>query len=182
MSSPRLQSYKGNIPTLGDGCYLHPSAQVIGEVALGKNVSIWPGAVLRGDVNRIVVGDNTNIQDLAMLHVTHRRPEDPEGAPVIIGNNVTIGHSVVLHGCTIGDECLIGIGTIVLDRATVESRVMIGAGSLVPPGKVLKSGYLYLGRPVKEIRPLSEDEIAHFLYSAEHYCRLKDDYLRETAA
>lgn len=181
MSSQRLQSYKGIIPTLGDGCYIHPSAQVIGEVSLGEHASIWPGAVLRGDVNRIVVGRNTNIQDLAMLHVTHRRPDDPEGAPVVIGDNVTIGHSVVLHGCTIGDECLIGIGTIVLDRVVVEPRVMIGAGSLVPPGKILKSGYLYLGRPAKEIRPLTDEEIAHFRYSAEHYCRLKDEYLNAAA-
>lgn len=174
-----LQSYKGIYPTLGEQCYVHPSAQVIGDVTLGHHVSIWPGAVLRGDVNRIVVGDNTNIQDLSMLHVTHRRPEDPEGAPVIIGRDVTIGHSVVLHGCTIGDECLIGIGTIVLDRAIIEPRVMIGAGSLVSPGKVLRSGYLYMGRPAREVRPLTDDELAHFAYSARHYCRLKDDYLAE---
>lgn len=174
-----IHSYKGRLPQLGEGCYLHPSAQVIGEVTLGNNVSIWPGVVMRGDVNRIVVGDNTNIQDLSMLHVTHRRPEDPEGAPVIIGRDVTIGHSVVLHGCTIGDECLIGIGTIILDRAVIESQVMIGAGSLVSPGKVLKSGYLYMGRPAREVRPLTAAELANFKYSAAHYCRLKDDYLAE---
>lgn len=172
-----LQAYKDIVPTVGPGCYLHPSSQIIGDVALGANVSIWPGAVLRGDVNRIVVGDNSNIQDLSLLHVTHRRPEDPEGAPVIVGRNVTVGHGVMLHGCTIGDECLIGIGTIILDRAIIEPRVMIGAGSLVSPGKVLRSGYLYMGRPAREIRPLSEAELAHFLYSAQHYCRLKDDYL-----
>ena len=175
----QLQSYKGRLPQLGAGCYLHPSAQVIGEVTLGNHVSIWPGVVMRGDVNRIVVGDNTNIQDLSMLHVTHRRAEDPEGAPVIIGRNVTIGHSVVLHGCTIGDECLIGIGSIILDRAIIEARVMIGAGSLVSPGKVLKSGYLYMGRPARQVRPLTEAEIANFSYSAAHYCRLKDDCLAE---
>lgn len=175
-----VQSYKGIFPTLGANCYLHPSAQVIGEVSLGNHVSIWPGVVIRGDVNRIVIGDNSNIQDLSMLHVTHRRADDPDGAPVIVGCNVTIGHSVVLHGCTIGDECLIGIGTIILDRAVIEPRVMIGAGSLVAPGKVLKSGYLYMGRPAREVRPLTEAEIAHFIYSAQHYCRLKDDYLNET--
>lgn len=179
MSSQKFQSYKGIFPTVGEGCYIHPAATVIGEVTLGDNVSIWPGVVIRGDVNRIVVGNNTNIQDLSMLHVTHRRPEDPEGAPVIIGNNVTVGHSVVLHGCTIGDECLIGIGTIILDRAVIEPQVMIGAGSLVSPGKVLKSGYLYMGRPAKEVRPLTPEEIANFTYSAQHYCRLKDQYLSE---
>lgn len=180
-ASPILQTYKGIHPNVGKGCFIHASAQVIGEVTLGQNVSVWPGAVIRGDVNRIVVGDNSNIQDLSMLHVTHRRPEDPEGAPVIIGRNVTIGHSVILHGCTIGDECLIGIGTIILDRAVIEPRVMIGAGSLVSPGKVLRSGYLYMGRPAREVRPLSEAELQHFLYSAQHYCRLKDDYLAEAA-
>lgn len=150
MSSQQFQSYKGIFPTVGDGCCVHPAATVIGEVTLGDNVSIWPGVVIRGDVNRIVVG-----------------------------NNVTVGHSVVLHGCTIGDECLIGIGTIILDRAVIEPQVMIGAGSLISPGKVLKSGYLYMGSPAKEVRLLTPEEIANFTYSAQHYCRLKNEYLRE---
>lgn len=117
-----------------------------------------------------------------MLHVSHKRPDDPQGAPLLIGRDTTIGHQVTLHGCTIGDECLIGIGTIVLDRAVIEDRVMVGAGSLVPPGKVLKSGHLYLGRPVKEIRPLSDDELAHLKYSAEHYVRVKNNYQPPLAA
>ncbi|MFC4161241.1 gamma carbonic anhydrase family protein [Chitinimonas lacunae] len=171
-----IRPFAGIRPSVAPDAYVDPSAQVIGDVTLAENVSIWPGAVVRGDVNAIRIGRDTNIQDLACLHVTHKRDSDPEGAPLIIGERVTIGHSVVLHGCTIHDECLIGIGTIVLDRAVLEPRVMIGAGSLVPPGKVLKSGWLYLGRPVKEVRPLTEAELAHFAYSAQHYIRLMRKY------
>lgn len=171
-----IATHGGIHPQVPESAYVHHSAQVIGDVVLGENSSIWPMAVIRGDVNRIRIGNNSNVQDLCMLHVSHRRPEDPEGAPLIIGDNVTIGHQVTLHGCTIGDECLVGIGTIVLDRAVIESRVMVGAGSLVPPGKVLKSGHLYLGRPVKEVRPLTEEELAHLKYSAEHYVRVMHSY------
>jgi carbonic anhydrase/acetyltransferase-like protein (isoleucine patch superfamily) len=147
-------------------------AVVIGDVQLAENSSVWPCAVIRGDVNRITIGEGSNIQDFAMLHVTHKRPADPLGAPLVIGKNVTIGHHVTLHGCTIGDEVLVGIGTIILDRAIIESQVLIGAGSLVPPNKRLESGYLYLGNPVKQVRPLTDEEKAYFKYSAEHYMRL----------
>ncbi|WP_269531047.1 gamma carbonic anhydrase family protein [Chitinimonas sp. BJYL2] len=167
-----LRAFKGVSPTVPASAYVDDSAVVVGDVVLGDNVSIWPGAVIRGDVNHVRIGTDSNIQDLACLHVTHKRPEDPEGAPLIIGERVTIGHQVTLHGCTIGDECLIGIGTIVLDRAVIEPRVMVGAGSLVPPGKVLKSGYLYVGRPAKEVRALTEGELEHFAYSARHYIKL----------
>lgn len=167
-----VRPFKGHHPVVPDSAYVDESAVVVGEVVLGENASIWPGAIVRGDVNHIHIGKDSNVQDLACLHVSHKRDSDPDGAPLIIGERVTIGHQVTLHGCTIGDECLIGIGTIILDRAVVEPRVMIGAGSLVPPNKVLKSGHLYLGRPVKEVRPLTEEEIAHFAYSAQHYVRL----------
>ncbi|MEW9898224.1 gamma carbonic anhydrase family protein [Chitinivorax sp. PXF-14] len=177
-----IGAYQGVLPTIPSSCFVHPGAQVIGDVVLGENVSIWPFAVVRGDVNHIRIGDNSNVQDLCMLHVSHKRPDDPQGAPLLIGRDTTIGHQVTLHGCTIGDECLIGIGTIVLDRAVIEDRVMVGAGSLVPPGKVLKSGHLYLGRPAKEIRPLSDDELAHLKYSAEHYVRVKNNYQPPLAA
>ncbi|MDK2123689.1 gamma carbonic anhydrase family protein [Parachitinimonas caeni] len=171
-----ISLFAGTQPKVDDSAYVHESAQVIGDVVIGANSSIWPMAVVRGDVNYIRIGADSNVQDLCMLHVSHRRESDPEGAPLIIGDRVTIGHSVVLHGCTIGDECLIGIGTIVLDRAIIEPQVMVGAGSLVPPGKVLKSGYLYLGRPVKEVRKLTDEELAHFSYSAQHYIRLMNQY------
>ncbi|XZG69556.1 gamma carbonic anhydrase family protein [Chitinibacteraceae bacterium HSL-7] len=171
-----VEQFDGVMPQLDEGAWVHGGAHVIGDVMLGSNASVWPGAVIRGDVNHIRIGADSNVQDCSVLHVTHKRPDDPEGAPLIIGDRVTIGHGVMLHGCTIGNEVLVGMGTIVLDRVVIEDRVMIGAGSLVPPGKVLRSGYLYLGRPVKEVRALSDDELAHFDYSAAHYVRLMRRY------
>ncbi|AUH49574.1 gamma carbonic anhydrase family protein [Chromobacterium sp. ATCC 53434] len=171
-----IRQYDGHHPDIADGCYVDPAAVVVGEVTLEAGASVWPFAVLRGDVNRIHVGENSNVQDFAMLHVSHKSAADPEGAPLIIGRHVTIGHHVTLHGCTIGDEVLIGIGSIVLDRAVIEDRVLVGAGSLVPPGKRLESGYLYLGNPVKQARPLTDKELAYFKYSAEHYLRVADKH------
>ncbi|WP_374756830.1 gamma carbonic anhydrase family protein [Chitinibacter sp. GC72] len=171
-----IEQFDGIAPQIGDGAWVHAQASVIGEVKLGSNVSIWPGAVLRGDVNHIHIGADSNVQDCSVLHTTHKRPDDPLGAPLVIGERVTIGHGVMLHGCTIGNECLIGMGTIVLDRVVIEDHVMIGAGSLVPPGKVLKSGHLYMGRPAKEVRALTAEEVAHFNYSAAHYVRLMSKY------
>lgn len=167
-----IRPYDGHHPDIADDCYVDPMAVVIGETRLAAGVSVWPCAVIRGDVNRIHIGERSNIQDFAMLHVSHRKESDPEGAPLTIGCDVTIGHHVTLHGCTIGNEVLIGIGSIVLDRAVIEDRVLVGAGSLVPPGKRLESGYLYLGNPVKQARPLTESELAYFKYSAEHYLRV----------
>jgi carbonic anhydrase/acetyltransferase-like protein (isoleucine patch superfamily) len=167
-----IRPFDGVLPVVAESAFVDAMAVVIGDVQLAENSSVWPCAVIRGDVNRISIGEGSNIQDFAMLHVTHKRPADPLGAPLVIGKNVTIGHHVTLHGCTIGDEVLVGIGTIILDRAIIESQVLIGAGSLVPPNKRLESGYLYLGNPVKQIRPLSDDEKAYFKYSAEHYMRL----------
>jgi carbonic anhydrase/acetyltransferase-like protein (isoleucine patch superfamily) len=172
-----LSSYLNTTPILGDRVFLHPSCQVIGDVTLGDDSSIWCNTVLRGDVNRIVIGRGTNVQDLTMGHVSHKTAAKPEGSPLIIGDYVTVGHSVVLHGCTIGNECLIGIGSIILDDVVIPDHVMIGAGSLVAPGKVLESGMLYMGRPAKPVRALTAEEIAHLRYSAGHYMRLKDDYL-----
>ncbi len=167
-----IRPFDGVLPVVAESAFVDAMAVVIGDVQLAENSSVWPCAVIRGDVNRITIGEGSNIQDFAMLHVTHKRPADPLGAPLVIGKNVTIGHHVTLHGCTIGDEVLVGIGTIILDRAIIESQVLIGAGSLVPPNKRLESGYLYLGNPVKQVRPLSDEEKAYFKYSAEHYMRL----------
>jgi carbonic anhydrase/acetyltransferase-like protein (isoleucine patch superfamily) len=167
-----IRPYDGHVPRVPDSAYVDPAAVVIGEVALGEHASVWPCAVIRGDVNHISIGEGSNVQDFAMLHVTHKRDSDPLGAPLTIGKHVTIGHHVTLHGCTIGDEVLIGIGTLVLDRAVIEPRVLVGAGSLVPPGKRLESGWLYLGNPVKQVRQLTDEEMAYFKYSAEHYMRL----------
>ena len=172
-----LEHYLDTFPQVGQQVFLHASAQIIGDVKIGQDSSIWCHAVLRGDVNHIHIGVCSNVQDLTMCHVSHKTPSKPEGSPLIIGDYVTIGHSCILHGCTIGNECLIGMGTTVMDDAVVQNQVMVGAGSLIPPGKVLESGYLYIGRPVKQVRPLTPDEIAYLRYSAEHYVRVKNNYL-----
>lgn len=183
------QAYPTNVvpyldaaPQLGTGVYVHPSAQVIGDVYLGHDASVWPSTVIRGDVNSVRIGHSSNIQDLSVLHVSHKSSWDPGGSPLIIGNNVTVGHRVILHGCEIGDECLIGMGAIVMDKVVVQPRVLIGAGALVPEGKVLESGYLYLGSPARKVRALTEAELAHFQYSAQHYIRLKNNYMNAAAS
>jgi carbonic anhydrase/acetyltransferase-like protein (isoleucine patch superfamily) len=173
-----LSNYLNTTPTLGSRIYLHPSSQVIGDVTIGDDSSVWCNTVLRGDVNRIVIGRGTNVQDLSMGHVSHKTAAKPEGSPLIIGDYVTIGHSVILHGCRIGNECLIGMGSIILDDVVIPDHVMVGAGSLVAQGKTLESGMLYLGRPAKAVRALTQDEIKYLKYSAEHYMRVKDNYLR----
>ncbi len=172
-----LSPYLDTRPAVGESTYIHRSAQVIGDVHIGRDSSIWCNTVLRGDVNRIVIGNCSNIQDFAMGHVSHRNDAKPDGSPLRIGHYVTIGHSVILHGCTIEDECLIGMGSIVMDDALIGKQVMLGAGSLVSPGKVLDSGHLYVGRPAVKVRPLTADEIAYLRYSAEHYVRVKNNYL-----
>ena len=172
-----LSSYLDTRPVVGDGLYLHDTATVIGDVTIGNDCSIWCNTVIRGDVNRIVIGNCSNVQDFAMCHVSHKNAAKPDGSPLIIGDYVTIGHQAMLHGCTIGNECLIGMGAILMDDVVVQDRVMIGAGSLVPPGKVLESGHLYVGSPVKKVRALTAEEIAYLRYSAEHYVRVKNNYL-----
>jgi carbonic anhydrase/acetyltransferase-like protein (isoleucine patch superfamily) len=172
-----VTSYLNTTPQLGEGLYLHPSAQVIGDVTVGKDCSIWCNTVLRGDVNRIVIGNCTNVQDFAMGHVSHKNDKKPNGSPLIIGDYVTIGHQAMLHGCTIGNEVLIGTAAIIMDDVVVQDQVMVGAGSLVSPGKVLESGHLYVGRPAVKVRALTPEEIAYLKYSAEHYVRVKNNYL-----
>jgi carbonic anhydrase/acetyltransferase-like protein (isoleucine patch superfamily) len=172
-----LSSYLNSSPALGDRIYLHPSAQVIGDVKLGDDSSVWCNTVLRGDMNRIVIGRGTNLQDMTVGHVSHKTPDKPEGSPLIVGDYVTVGHSVILHGCTIGNECLIGMGAIIMDDVVIPDHVVIGAGSLVTEGKMLESGMLYMGRPAKAVRKLTDEEIAYLKYSAELYMTLKDDYL-----
>jgi carbonic anhydrase/acetyltransferase-like protein (isoleucine patch superfamily) len=171
-----IRPFKNSYPTLSEGSYIDQDAVVIGDVYLGEHCSVWPGAVIRGDVNIIRIGNYSNIQDNSVLHTTHQS-EVSNGAPLTIGNYVTVGHSVVLHGCVIHDFCLIGMQSIILDNAVIEPYVMIGAGSIVSPNKRLESGYLYLGSPVKQIRPLTSKEKAFLKYSAEHYVKLKNDYV-----
>lgn len=174
-----ISNFLDTSPILDACVYLHPSCQVIGEVKIGADSSVWCNTVLRGDVNRIEIGRGTNVQDLTMGHVSHKTAGKPEGSPLIIGDYVTIGHSVILHGCRIGNECLIGMGSIILDDVVIPDHVMVGAGSLVTQGKTLESGMLYMGRPAKAVRKLTGEEVAYLRYSAEHYMRLKNDYLKD---
>ncbi|AUH73835.1 gamma carbonic anhydrase family protein [Legionella sainthelensi] len=172
-----VRSFQGKAPSLGQRIYIDPRSLVIGDVSLGDDVSIWPMAVIRGDVNSIKIGSACNIQDGSVLHVTHEGPYTAEGQPLILGQGITIGHQAALHGCVIDDFCLVGMGAIILDAVHIQHHVMVAAGSLVTPGSVLKSGYLYLGSPAKAVRKLTAQELDHLEYSAQHYVRLKDKYL-----
>jgi len=171
-----IRSYRDKTPTIGEGSYIDESAVVIGDVVIGENCSVWPLTVIRADINKIRIGDSTNIQDGSVLHVTHRGDYSPDGAELHIGDQVTVGHKALLHGCRIGNRCLIGMGSIITDNAIIEDHVIIGSGSLVPPGKTLESGYLYLGNPVLQKRPLTDKEIEYLSYVADHYVLLKQNY------
>lgn len=167
-----IRAFKEHRPQLAASVYVDPSAEVIGQVTLGEGVSVWPQSVLRGDVNRIEVGARSNIQDASVLHVTHDGPYSPGGFALSVGEAVTVGHRVILHACQVGHHCLIGMGAIVMDGAVIEPRVILGAGSLVPGGKRLEGGHLWVGSPARKLRPLSETEFEMLEYSARHYERL----------
>ena len=173
-----IRAYRNLRPKLGASVYVDPAATVIGDVELGDDASVWPGAVLRGDVERIRVGARTNVQDGAVVHVTHDGPYTPGGQACIVGADVTIGHGAVIHACTIEDCCLIGMHATVLDGALVKRHAFIGAGALVAPGKVVGEGELWIGNPARRVRSLTEAEIEALRYSARHYVELKNDYLR----
>ncbi len=172
-----IRTYRNFAPVLGARVYVDPSAVVIGRVKIGDDSSIWPTAVVRGDVNSIEIGARTSIQDGSVLHVTHDGPYAPGGRSLHIGSDVTVGHRVTLHACTIGDRCLVGMGSVVLDDVVMEECAMLGAGSVVPPGKRLEARTLYVGSPARKVRDLRPAEIEFFTYSATHYVRLKDEYL-----
>ena len=164
-----IRAYLNHMPQLGERVYVDEAAVVIGKVNLADEVSIWCGAVVRGDVNTIQIGKRSNVQDGSVLHVTGGSTNHPAGSPLIIGEDVTIGHHVTLHGCIIGNRVLVGMGAIVLDDAVIEDDVMIGAGSLVPPRKRLQSGLMYMGSPAKAVRELTEAEKAFLRQSAQNY-------------
>lgn len=172
-----LRSFQRHLPIIGARTYVDPMAAIIGYVTIGEDSSIWPFAAIRGDIHTIKIGDRTSIQDGCVLHVTHASTYNPEGYPLTIGNDVTVGHRVVLHGCTLSDFCLIGMGSVVLDNAVIEHDVILGAGSLVPPGKILESGYLWVGAPAVKKRPLTLKEREFIRYSAKSYINLKNQYL-----
>lgn len=174
-----IRSFEQHTPQIGERCLIASNSEVIGDVILGEDCSVWPATIIRGDVNAIRIGCGSNFQDGSVLHVTHASEYHTQGAALQVGNRVTVGHKVILHGCSIGDTCLIGMGSIVMDDVIIESRVILGAGSLVTPGKRLQSGYLYLGSPCRKIRPLTDGELTSLDYSAQHYIRLKNRYLQQ---
>lgn len=171
-----IRSHRDIHPRIADSVYVDPTSVIIGDVVIGDYSSIWPLTVIRGDIHRIRIGNHTSVQDASVLHVTHAGPYNPDGYPLIIGNRVTIGHKVMLHGCTIGDRVLIGMAAIIMDGAVVEDEVIIGAGTLVPPGKVLESGYLYVGSPVRQARKLTDSELDYFHYTSQKYVDLAAEY------
>lgn len=173
-----VREFNGKQPQVGASVYIDDSAVVIGDVTLGDDVSIWPTTVVRGDVESVTIGEGTNVQDGSVLHVTHAGKYTGQGYPLVIGKGVTIGHRAVVHACTVGNYCLIGIGAIIMDGAVIGDYVMLGAGALVPPGKKLDGGYLYVGTPARQARPLTESEQEFLEYSSQQYIRLKNEYLK----
>lgn len=175
---PLIRPYLHHLPVLGEGAYIDPAAVVIGDVVLGDHVSVWPATVIRGDVNFIRIGARTNLQDGTVVHVSHDGPHAKLGGfATRIGSDVTIGHKAIIHACTIEDAVLIGMGAIILDGAVVKKHALVGAGALVPPGKVVGEGEMWLGSPARFARKLQESEIEALYYSAQHYVRLKEQYV-----
>jgi len=174
-----IRAFNNITPTIGKNVYIDEQSAVIGDVVIGSESSIWPFTSVRGDVNKIRIGERTNIQDNSTIHVSHDSEHQPGGVPTIIGDDVTVGHQVILHACTIGNRCLIGMGSVVMDKVIIEDEVIVGAGSLVTQDRTLESGYLYIGRPAKRLRELSEEEKEYLSYSAQHYVRLKNMHLEK---
>jgi len=172
-----IRKYKDISPDIHATAYIDESAVVIGDVMIGQDSSVWPMSVIRGDVNSITIGARSNIQDGSILHESHTSEFFP-GYPLVVGDDVTVGHKAILHACTVGNMCLVGMSATVMDGAVLGDYVIVGAGSLVPPGKQLESGYLYVGSPVKRVRGLNEKERSFLEYSAKHYAKLKDEYLK----
>ncbi|MCB1582470.1 MAG: gamma carbonic anhydrase family protein [Marinicella sp.] len=171
-----IRKFNSHSPQIDPTAYIDEAAIIIGEVRIAANASVWPMCVIRGDVNHIIIGAATNIQDGSILHVTHKTSQKPEGGPLVIGQGVTVGHGVILHACNIADYCLVGMGATILDEARMEHHSMLGAGSVLPPGKVIQTGELWVGNPAKKIKDLSPSQMDYLEYSANHYVKLKEAY------
>ncbi len=173
-----VRSFQGINPTIASSAYIDESCVIIGDVTIGADSSVWPTVVIRGDVHKVTIGVRTNIQDGSVLHVTADNQFNPGGHALTIGNGVTIGHRAILHACTVEDFALIGMSATVLDGAIIKAKALIGAGSVIAPGKVIEGGYLWLGTPAKKIRELTEKELAYLEFSAQHYIDLKNKYMK----
>ncbi|MCU7842407.1 MAG: gamma carbonic anhydrase family protein [Candidatus Thiodiazotropha sp. (ex Monitilora ramsayi)] len=167
-----IRRFESHTPNIAQDAWVDETAVIIGDVSIASQASIWPMCVLRGDVHHIKIGERSNIQDGSILHVSHDSHYLPGGRPLTIGDGVTVGHRVMLHGCEIADGCFIGMGSTILDGAVLEPETMLGAGSLVPQGRTLEGGYLWLGRPARRVRALNEKEVEVIHYTANHYVRL----------
>jgi carbonic anhydrase/acetyltransferase-like protein (isoleucine patch superfamily) len=164
-----IREFLGIKPEIDISSYIYPTAEIIGKVKIGKNVSIWPGVVLRGDVEEIIIGDCSNLQDNVVVHTNY-------GKPTILGKNITVGHSAVLHGCKIGNNCLIGMAAVLLDGCVIGDNCVIGAGSLVTEDTQIPEGSLAIGVPAKVVRKLSDYEIHKLEESAQHYLEKIKEY------
>jgi carbonic anhydrase/acetyltransferase-like protein (isoleucine patch superfamily) len=174
-----VRSFENSTPRIAASAYIDETALVIGDVTIGEDVSLWPNVVARGDVNSIMIGARTNIQDGTILHVSHDSEFAPGGFPLVIGADITVGHQAILHGCTVEDRCLIGMAATIMDGAIVRSGAIVGAGSLVPPGHELEGGYLWVGSPARRVRELREKEIGFLNYSSGHYVELKNRHMAD---
>jgi carbonic anhydrase/acetyltransferase-like protein (isoleucine patch superfamily) len=168
-----LRSFDNITPRLARGAFVDATALVIGDVEIGEDSSIWPFTVVRGDVNQIRIGVRSNIQDHTTIHVTHKSHYNPDGVACVVGDDVTVGHQVVLHACRIANKCLIGMGSIIMDKVEIGEYTIVGAGSLVTENSQLEGGYLWLGRPARRLRALSDEEREYIVYSAQNYVRLQ---------
>ncbi len=173
-----VRPYREWQPVIGRGAWIDPAATVIGRVTIAEDVSIWPGTIVRGDVNSISIAARTNIQDGCILHVASARLAGGEGIPLVVGEECTVGHGVILHACTVGRRCLIGTGAIVMDGAVIGDEVIVGAGALILAGMHLPARTLWIGSPARQQRALEAKEIAFLAESAAHYVDLKNDYLK----
>ncbi|CAN5278570.1 gamma carbonic anhydrase family protein [soil metagenome] len=171
--------YNGVAPTVDDSVFIGAGSQVIGNVTIGAQSSVWYNCVLRGDMNRIVIGARSNVQDGTVIHIDSPKDGDA-GFPTIIGDDVLIGHMVMLHGSVLHDRAFVGLGSIVMDGCTIESDGMLAAGSMLTPGKTIRSGELWMGRPAKKLRDMSAEEIARIRRGAAHYVTLAQNHKAAT--
>lgn len=169
-----IKKFRGKSPIIPDSCYISESVDLIGDVTLGENVSLWFGAVVRGDMHFITIGNRSNIQDNSVIHVT------TDVSPTRIGDEVTVGHNAIIHGATIEDRCLIGMGTIIMDDAVIGEGSIVGAGAVVPPNMIIPPRSLVVGLPAKIVRQTSDEELEMIIERAQHYIDFSQEYKNQS--